>query len=108
MTTETLMTVNNTILPRQCTVPYTTSVKQTQVAQSGTWCDVWATDSGCEYCSLSSGQCVRAITWSNTTEASFTIGFDTSSEGDVLDLIKASGHLNVGYKWDTSYTKGGS
>lgn len=102
------LTKNNSLVARQCTVPSTTSITQTRVAQSGTWWDDWAQDSGCNYCGLSASTCRRTITWSDTTEASFSVGFDPGTEGTVLDIIKGNAGFNFGYSWGRSYTKGGT
>lgn len=101
-------TSNQTGLHERCTDPVTYSVKQTQIAQSGTWWDVWAQDSGCAYCALSSSTCNEGISWSDTSTESFNAGFDLSTKDTVLGLINGNGKFNFGYSWGHSFTSGGS
>ncbi|WPH03960.1 Hypothetical protein R9X50_00684300 [Acrodontium crateriforme] len=94
-------------LHARCTDPQTFTLKQTQVVQSGTWWDEWAEDSGCQYCGLSDGICQTSINWADTSTATFTIGFDLSTQNSVLSLIQANSRFNFGYSWGQSFTKGG-
>lgn len=96
---------NQTSLHARCTDPVTYSVKQTKIAQSGTWWDVWAHDSGCMYCGYSNGMCHESIAWTDTSYSSFSVGFDMSTQDTVLDLIKSNGGFNLGYSWGHSFTK---
>lgn len=99
---------NVTGLHARCTDPQTISLKQTQVVQSGTWWDVWAQDSGCAYCHLSSSTCTESIGWADTTSSTFNAGFDLSTQDKVLSLIQGNAGFNLGYSWGHSFTKSGS
>jgi hypothetical protein len=92
----------------KCTNPVSYNIKQTRVTKTDTRFGEWTPLSGCNYCGLSAGNCVRQFDWTNTTTASFDTAFDLTTEDSVLKLINQQPALNRGKTWTTTDTKQGN
>ncbi|RBQ81218.1 hypothetical protein VDGD_09504 [Verticillium dahliae] len=86
----------------------TYTYREHRVVASGTWWGPWIKSSGCLYCELSSGECIKEFNWGRTQTTSFSIGFGMDSVPEVKRAINAAPNLNFGYSWSESKSIGGA
>ncbi|CRK18096.1 hypothetical protein BN1723_011498, partial [Verticillium longisporum] len=86
----------------------TYTYREHRVVASGTWWGPWIKSSGCLYCELSSGECIKEFNWGRTQSTSFSIGFGMDSVPEVKRAINAAPNLNFGYSWSESKSIGGA